>query len=212
VNFEDSLPPLGGFQPFTLSDYPGRPAALLFTSGCNLRCPFCHNWGLLETPDADGGRVPYEHVFAVLAERAGKLGGVVITGGEPTIHPGLPVLCHRIKDLGYAVKLDTNGTRPSMLRSLLAEKLIDYVAMDLKGPLERYDEFSGISVERTALLESIGIIAGSGLPHRFRTTLVEPLLRPGDRERIAALVPEGSPYVLQRFEPSRALDPALRVL
>lgn len=206
----DQLPSLGGFQPFTLSDYPGRPAAMLYTRGCNLRCPFCHNGGLLEQPTADVEDVPYSHVLNLLTERRGKLTGVVISGGEPTIHPGLPALCRRLKDLGYAVKLDTNGTRPAALRNLLAENLLDFVAQDIKGPLERYDEFCGRSVERAAVLESIDLVASSGLPHLFRTTLVEPLLRPGDRERIAALVPPGSRHVWQRFNPARALDPVLR--
>ena len=199
---------IGGFLPLSLCDYPGRVAAVVFTRGCNFRCPFCHNGHLLdgegapEDPAADG-------VLARLASLAARLQGVVVTGGEPTLQPALADFLRRIRGLRLAIKLDTNGSRPDVLAALLAARLLDFVAMDLKAPWPRYPELSGTACDVAALKRSVALIAGSGLPHQFRTTRVPPLLSDADCAAIARQSPAGSPHVFQTFQPEHALDPRL---
>jgi len=154
--------------------------------------------------------VPLEHVFAFLRDRRGKLDGVVVTGGEPTIQPRLAPFLRQVKALGYHVKLDTNGGRPEVVAALLEEGLIDYLAMDIKAPLACYERLAGRRVPRDTLEESIALVARSGVEHEFRTTVVEALLSAEDVRRIRAIVPSGSPHRLQPFQPQHALDPALR--
>lgn len=200
---------LGGFQPFTLSDFPGRIAAIVFTQGCNFRCPFCHN-GALINADASANAPTEDEVLAFLAGRRGKLEGVVVSGGEPTIQPDLPDFLRQVRALGYQIKLDTNGSRPEVIAALLEEGLVDYIAMDLKAPLESYHRLSGVSVPKRLLEESIAVISWSGLDHEFRTTVVEPLLSSADIQAIQGIVPSGSRHRLQPFRPEHALDPSLR--
>ena len=199
---------IGGLQPFTLSDYPGTVAAVIFTQGCNFRCPFCHNGSLL--PMRAPSRIPAERVWDLLERRRGKLKGVVITGGEPTLHADLPEFVRRIRELGYRVKLDTNGSAPAMLRRLLAEGLLDYVAMDVKAPWRKYSDLCGVKAPVDAVRESMRLIAESGLCHEFRTTWVPALLSEGDVSRIRAAIPAGSPYKTQEFIPELAFDESLR--
>ena len=200
---------IGGFLPLSLCDYPGHVAAVVFTRGCNFRCPFCHNGHLLdgegapEDPAADG-------VLARLASLAARLQGVVVTGGEPTLQPELADFLRRVRDLRLAIKLDTNGSRPEVLEALFAARLLDFVAMDLKAPWPRYPELAGTPCDVGALRRSVALIAGSGLPHQFRTTRVPPLLSDADCAVIARQVPPGSPHVFQAFQPGHALDPSLR--
>ncbi len=200
---------IGGFQPFTLSDFPGHLAAMVFTQGCNFRCPFCHNGALIPSRAA-AGLMPEEEVLSFLEQRRNRLTGVVVTGGEPTIQPRLPEFLRQIKALGYKVKLDTNGARPAVLAALLEEELLDYIAMDLKAPLERYHRLAGICVPVRDLEESIAMISWSGLAHEFRTTFVTPLLNHLDLMAIQALVPSKSHYRVQPFVSENALDPVLR--
>ena len=197
----------GGLVRTSLSDFPGHVAAVLFTKGCNFRCPFCHNGGLLDT---DGGALDERGVLAFLAARRRVLSGVVISVGEPTLQADLPELCRALKALGYAVKLDTNGSRPDVLERLLAEGLLDFVAMDVKAPASSYDRLTGVHAPMARLWESMNLIAASGLPHQFRTTFVEPLLTAADLEAIRAALPAGSPHVVNPFRPDLAFDPALR--
>ena len=198
---------IGGLVPFSLSDFPGHVAAVVFTQGCNFRCPFCHNGGLLDTR---GDAMPQADVLAFLGRRRRALTGVVVSGGEPTLQPDLADFCRALKGLGYAVKLDTNGTRPDVLAALFAEGLVDYVAMDVKAPASSYDRLAGVHVSVERLWESQRMIAASGLPHQFRTTFVEPLLTPGDLSAIRAALPAGSPHVVNAFRAELALDPELR--
>ena len=209
----------GGLQSFTLSDFPGRTAAILFTQGCNFRCPFCHNGELIPlgpnlTPptEARSEQMPptEEEILAFLGKRRDLLEGVVVTGGEPTVQPDLVRFLRRIKAMGFAVKLDTNGSRPEMLAEVLAKGLVDYVAMDVKAPLEQYGRLAGVPVHPDTLRESIALIAQSGVAHQFRTTYVEPLLAAADLEAIRAEIPAGSPHKVQAFRPELARDPALR--
>jgi pyruvate formate lyase activating enzyme len=201
---------LSGFVPLSLCDYPGRVAAVVFTQGCNFRCPWCHNGHLLSMAADPAARVDEARVMAVLSERRKRLGGVVVTGGEPSLQADLPHFLMRLKLLGLAVKLDTNGSRPAVLRELIAQELVDYIAMDMKAPWEKYAALTGVACDEAALRESIALIAASGLPHQFRTTRVDPLLTAEDYDRLVAELPKGSPHVWQTFRPAFSRDPALR--
>ncbi len=200
---------IGGLQRFSLCDYPGRVAAVVFTQGCNFRCPFCHNGHLLsrngsgQSPDAG-------EVLNFLASRGRRLGGVVISGGEPTLQEDLAGFAGEIRELGLPVKLDTNGSRPEVLETLLTAGLVDYIAMDIKAPLAKYDRLCGGTVDTAAVRASIDMIGGSGVAHHFRTTFVRPLLDEEDLARLRKLVPPSSKHVVQPFRARSALDRTLR--
>ena len=165
---------IAGLQKMTLLDFPGKVACTVFLQGCNYACPFCHNSGLLPF---DGEPFMEEAaLLAFLEKRKGILDGVCITGGEPTLYPGLEHLLRQIKALGYAVKLDTNGSRPAVLRHLAEENLLDYVAMDVKNSPSRYAETVGVpGLKREPVEESLRFLLGSDLPYELRTTLVQQL-------------------------------------
>ncbi len=201
---------VGGFTPFTLSDFPGKAAAIVFTRGCNFRCPFCHNGQLLPQAPPVKYDIPENEVFELLDRRRRQLDGVVVTGGEPTLQKDLEKFLLRIKKLGFEVKLDTNGSRPEIVQNLIEKNLVDYMAMDVKAPLPAYARLAGVDVDITNIKKSIALIAQSGLEHEFRTTVVESLLSPADIEIIKNLVPHGSAHRLQRFIPDYALDHSLR--
>jgi pyruvate formate lyase activating enzyme len=186
--------PLGGFLPFSLNDYPGRPAAVIFTQGCNYRCPYCHNSQLI--PHGTGMLEP-ETVFAHLRHRKDVLKAVVITGGEPTLHVGLADFCRRLKTLGLQIKLDTNGSRPDALTALLDEGLIDFFALDLKTTPEKYGLCGG-EAEFGPVRESIRILGGSGLAGVFRTTMASEVTDNSDLTTIRELVYPGFPHVVQQ--------------
>lgn len=201
---------IGGIERFTLSDFPGRSAAVVFTQGCNFRCPFCHNGGLMPArPPTEGSLIPAKEALAFLATRRRKLDGVVVSGGEPTLQPDLAEFLREIRALGFATKLDTNGSRPETLRLLLDADLLDYVAMDLKAPLALYPKLAGVPVDVGAIATSVALVAASGVAHEFRTTVVEPLLTSADVAAIRALVPPKSTWRAQAFRPELAHDPAL---
>lgn len=161
---------IGGIQKLSLIDYSGHLSAVVFTQGCNLRCPYCHNPELV-LPQCFGARVSEDEIFSFLATRVGKLQAVVVTGGEPTLHADLPEFLAAIKRMGFKTKLDTNGTRPEALQSLFDEKLIDFVAMDIKAPLARYHELSGCRVDVLAIRQSLELILSAPVQHQFRTTV-----------------------------------------
>lgn len=198
---------IGGFEPFSLCDFPSRPAAVVFAQGCNFRCPFCHNGGLLALKT---GAISSAEVLDRLARRWGRLQGVVVSGGEPCLQPDLAEFCASVKALGLAVKLDTNGSRPSVLADLLSRQLVDYVAMDVKAPPRRYAKLAGVAVKWDLIAESIRILGASGVPHQFRTTMVTPLLSDADLDEIAGLLPPSSRHVRQEFRPDLARDALLR--
>ena len=197
--------------PTSLLDYPDRVAAVLFTVGCNFRCPFCHNPELvLPERVRDLPLLSQEEVLRVLAERKGFLDGLVLTGGEPTLQPDLRKFVAEVKRLGLLVKLDTNGSRPDVLEDLLAAGLVDYVAMDVKAPLARYSELAGVPVDRSAIGRSIRLVRERAPDYEFRTT-VAPALGFEDITTIAREMSGSRRYVLQRFvvPPRKALvDPA----
>jgi len=163
---------IGGFQPFSLSDFPGHIAAIVFTQGCNWRCHYCHNRLLLKRRRPEHELIPESYVLDILRLRRDDLDGVVITGGEPTIQEDLSRFLREIRYLGLAVKLDTNGSRPDVLRRLLDEGLLDYVAMDIKGPFEQYELTANSVVDTDALKTSMEVLENSGIPCEFRTPTV----------------------------------------
>lgn len=196
---------LAGFVPLSLCDYPGRVAAVVFTQGCNFRCPWCHNRHLIPLAGDAAARVDVEQVMVLLAERRDRVGGVVVTGGEPTLQSALPHFLQRLKGLGLAVKLDTNGSHPDVLRQLLAAHLLDYVAMDVKAPWPKYGTLTGLEAcDVAAVQASMALIVSSGVPHGFRTTRVDPLLSGADYDVISAQIPPGSAHTWQAFRPNVA--------
>ncbi|MBN1355296.1 anaerobic ribonucleoside-triphosphate reductase activating protein [bacterium] len=201
---------IGGFLPFTLSDYPGNAAAVIFLQGCNFRCPFCHNGSLIPIAPSDREAISKENLLEFLDRRRGDLDAVVISGGEPTIHDDLSGFLRRLRDMGFKIKLDTNGSRPDRILELISTGLIDAVAMDIKAPPEVYSRLAGVPVVAETILASIRMIASSGLMHEFRTTAVTELLSQADFDGIRAIIPDGSPYRIQEFRRENALDPALR--
>ena len=201
---------IGGLNSFSLSDFPGHVAAMVFTQGCNFRCPYCHNGSLIPVDPPTSALIPVEEVFLFLEKRRGQLNGVVVTGGEPTLQSDLSLFFRRVRSMGYQIKLDTNGSRPEALAELLLEGLMDFIAMDIKAPFELYDRLTGVCAPKEQLEESIALIAQSGIDHEFRTTVVEPLLSEDDLQAIQAMVPHGSRHHFQEFRPENALDPVLR--
>lgn len=204
---------IGGLNTFSLSDFPGRVAAVVFIQGCNFHCPYCHNGSLIPQHVPSELLITEEHFFEFLEYRSNRLDAVVVSGGEPTFHWGLPAFLRRIKDMGFVVKLDTNGSRPKVLKEILENNLVDYIAMDIKAPLDKYKKLTGWALvprDKDKIKESIALISESGIDHEFRTTVVEALLSPEDMKAIRKLVPAGSTYRLQKFCPEHAFDPALR--
>ncbi len=192
-----------GIQKLSLIDYPGRVACTLFTFGCNFRCPYCHNPELVI--DDGAPLIPESDVLRFLEVRKRFLDGVCITGGEPTLHNDLPNFIKRVKDLGYSVKLDTNGTSPETLRRLIGGRLVDYIAMDVKAPLEKYESVVRVTVDGSRIAESVEII--KAFPeHEFRTTVVPELLTREDILAIARWLKGARRFFIQQFKPTKTLD------
>ena len=191
-----------GLQKLTLLDYPERTACTVFLGGCNLRCPFCHNASLV-LPEKLGESIPEDELFAFLRSRVGKIEGVCISGGEPTLWRDLPDFIKEIKSLGFLVKLDTNGTNPDMLKELIETRLIDYVAMDIKSSLDGYGEAVGLSDFDTSDIErSVEILRRGEVDYEFRTTVVLGLHTEENLEKIAKWLVGEKKYFLQSFEDS----------
>lgn len=189
---------INGLQKLTLLDFPEKTAATIFLAGCNLRCPFCHNSRLVVGEGFE--KIPEEELFSYLEKRQGILDGVCITGGEPLMREELFEFIEKIRALGYQVKLDTNGTFPDRLSSLLENGLLDYVAMDIKNSPEKYALTVGVeNFDVTPVLKSIEILKSSGVNHEFRTTLVKELHEEEDVEKMAKLLSPDSKYFLQKF-------------
>jgi pyruvate formate lyase activating enzyme len=198
---------LGGLQACSLIDYPGHISAVVFTIGCNFRCPYCHNPELVEET-AD--ELLVEDFFALLRKRQGKLDGVTVTGGEPTMHEDLPEFVASIKELGFKVKLDSNGTNPTMLRKMIDAGHIDYLAMDIKSPLANYSQTVGRPVPVDNIAESIELLKTCGVPYEFRTTVIKSMLAPEDFHQIGKEIQGARQYFLQKFEPTKILNPQFR--
>ena len=187
---------ISGLVKTTLLDYPSHVAATIFLGGCNLRCPFCHNSSFLEHPVEE---YTLEELFAFLKKRQGILDGVCISGGEPTLNPELPEFIKKIRDLGYLIKLDTNGTNPDMLEILMENYLLDYVAMDIKSSLDKYEKCCGCSVNLSAILRSISILLEGRIPYEFRTTVVKELHTAAAMKNMGQLLKGADQLFLQSF-------------
>ena len=196
---------IGGLQKVTLIDYPGKIGATVFTQGCNFRCPYCHNPELVD-PGQYGQLIPEEEVISFLEKRRGKLDAVTVTGGEPTIQKDLERFLRALKDMGYLVKVDTNGSNPDVLGILINRNLVDYLAMDIKGRLKKYEMIVSVSVDTSRIRRSIELIMSSGIEHEFRTTIVRSQLDPQDLRAVAKLIKKDRLYVLQHFVPTKTLD------
>ena len=192
-------------------DWPGKVVSVLFLPGCNFRCPFCHNHSLVLNP-AQYEDIPLAHILNRLTELKGWIDGVCISGGEPTIHSSLPLLIAEIKDLGLLVKLDTNGSQPHVLRSLVDKGLIDFVAMDVKAPLDEscYARAAGVDVKLAKIRESISLLQNGRIEYQFRITIVPALHRGEDLLLLAHQLRGSSSLTPQNFNPQDPLDENLR--
>lgn len=198
-----------GFQGTSLLDFPGRIASLVFWGGCNLTCPFCHNPALVLDPDA-WPDLDADALLADLAARAPFIDGVVVSGGEPTLDPALADWLTRVKELGLAVKLDSNGLRPDVLAALLARGLVDYLAIDLKTSPDRYAELHSGPVDRDALVASIRLAMAAPVTVEFRTTCVPGIVDAPAIHALGQLIRGAPRWALQQYHPAPALDPAWR--
>jgi pyruvate formate lyase activating enzyme len=191
-----------GLNRLTLLDYPGRTACTVFTGRCNFRCPFCQNGGLVLHPESEP-LIAEEDIFHFLKDRKGRLQGVCISGGEPTLQPDLRTFILKVRELGYPVKLDTNGYRPDVLKDLLQEGLLDMVAMDIKSSRENYGGAAGIpQLDISKIEQSAALLMKGRVPFEFRTTLVRELHRRADLREISEWLKGEEPYYLQCFEDS----------
>jgi len=189
-----------GVQKTSLNDFPGRIATVLFAPGCNLRCPFCHNWRIVLNP-----RPPFLHEAAVLQllrERTRYVEAVVVTGGEPSIHKELPKFLMKVKKIGLTIKLDTNGFFPNVLRDCIP--YVDYVAVDVKTSLSKYERLGAKNTED--LLRTLEILKGSDVEYEFRATVVPGFVDEGDIDKIGEIVKGGMRFVFQKFVPGDTLD------
>lgn len=195
----------GGIQKNSLIDYPGKISCVLFTSGCNFACPYCHNPDLVKNNPAL--YLNETEIYDFLESRKGFLDGVVISGGEPTIHNDIKSVCKNIKTLGYPVKLDTNGSNPSVIENLIDEGLIDYIAMDIKTDPALYSFFVKYGCESADIISSIKTIMNSAIDFEFRTTCVKPFISRPVIEKISGIIKGASLYILQHFQNKNVLDP-----
>lgn len=200
---------IAGLERVSLIDYPEKISAIIFTHGCNLRCSFCHNPELVLFDFESNLAIKEEEVFEYLEERKGKIDAVVITGGEPLLHRDIGKLIKKIKDIGYLVKLDSNGFFPKELRGLIQKGLLDYIAMDVKWPEDSYVKYSGDSKAVQKIKESISIIENSDVPHEFRTTVVKGIHEIDDIEKIVKMLPKDSLFYIQNFRAGKTINPSL---
>lgn len=195
---------LAGLEKNTLMDFPDKVACIVFTHGCNFRCPYCHNSQILE--DGEAG-LSEEQFFSFLNKRQGLLDGVVVTGGEPCIHKDISEFVEKIKNLGFLVKLDTNGYFPGVLEKMIEKKLIDYITMDVKNDLENYSDACGVSLDKDKIKRSIELIKNSGIDHEFRTTVVPGLHNKENMKKISELISNSNRFFIQNFIPKNCYNP-----
>ena len=200
---------IGGIQKTTLLDFPGKVAAIVFTQGCNFRCGYCHNPSLISRCHSElvSESFTIEDFFSFLQSRIGKLDGVVITGGEPTLQSGLYDFIKEIKKMNFAVKLDTNGTNPSIIEKLLNDNLLDYIAMDIKSPVDKYSLITNSKVNIDNIKRSITLIINSNINYEFRTTVVKNQLSFDDFNKIGELIQGAKCYYLQKFNSLNVYNP-----
>lgn len=200
---------ISGFQKLTLLDYPNKLASIVFTQGCNFKCAYCQNSDLLSIKTE--GLIDEKEIFDYLEKRKKVLDGVVITGGEPTIQPNLTLFIQRVKDLGLKVKLDTNGSNPEIIKKLLKEDLVDYIAMDIKTDFDKYGDIIKINWNMDNIKKSIKLIKESTIEHEFRTTINKNDHTIEDLRRICEYLGPDENYYIQNFEQSDyVLDKSLK--
>ena len=188
---------LGGLQETSLLDYPGKICAIVWTVGCNFRCPFCYNLNMVY---GDTDTVPVDHVLSFLDDRVGKLDALSITGGEPLLHEDIGDFMKEVKDRGFLVKVDTNGTFPDRLEQLLNAGLVDYVSMDVKAPIDKYDQLAGVHVDVEKIKRSIELIMEKASDYEFKTTMIPGLLEKEDVKQVTSFIKGAKRYYLQQFK------------
>lgn len=196
---------IGSLQKTSLIEFPGLISCIIFTQGCNFLCPYCHNPELV-LPEKFEKTIPEEDIFDFLNKRKKYLEGVCITGGEPTIQKDILEFIEKIKKMGFKVKLDTNGSKPEIIEKLINERIIDYISMDLKGPLEKYKIITGVELEIEKILKSVELIKNSEIDYEFRTTIVKSQISIGDFEEIGKIIKSCKKYFLQKFIQSKHVD------
>ncbi|MEK7463793.1 MAG: anaerobic ribonucleoside-triphosphate reductase activating protein [Patescibacteria group bacterium] len=199
----------GGFEKCTLIDYPGKVACMVYTIGCNFRCPYCHNPELVD--ETVENKTNESDILKFLEKRKKMLDAIVITGGEPTMH-GRKLLSFmkKVKNLGFLVKLDSNGTNPDFIKEALDKKLVDYIAMDIKSPLSKYSQTVARPVDISNIRKSIRLIMDSSIEYEFRTTVIKALLSPQDFDEIGREISGAKKFFLQKFIPTKLLNPQFR--
>jgi pyruvate formate lyase activating enzyme len=196
-----------GLEKFSSKDFPGHISSTVFLGGCTFRCPFCHNADLVLRPESFPV-LPMDLFLSYLDSRKGWLEGVCVTGGEPLLSEDLEDLVRVVRERGLLVKIDTNGSLPGRLEKLVGEGLVDWIAMDIKAPLERYSEVAGVAVRTEDIARSAAMVRGSGLKYLFRTTVVPGLLGREDIRKIGVWLEGAEVYQLQQFVPHDTIDPA----
>lgn len=200
---------IAGLEKSSLIDYPGKVSAIIFTYGCNLRCPYCHNPELVTTKLCRDNVIPHKYVFDFLKKRVRKLDAVVITGGEPLIHDTLEKFIRKIRNMGFLIKLDTNGFNPEKLEDLIKKGLIDYIAMDIKYPESKYIKLTNSKKSAKKIKKSIDIIMNSGLDYEFRTTYVKFIHDMQAVKEIGRMIKGAENYYIQNFRPGKTINPKL---
>jgi pyruvate formate lyase activating enzyme len=200
-----------GFLETSFLDWPGKISAVLFLPGCNFRCPYCHNHPLIFQPE-QFATISLREILQRLQSFRGWIDGVCITGGEPTLHPDLPLLIHEIRERGFRVKLDTNGSHPELLEKLIEAEAVDFVSMDVKAPLDHisYRRSTGCLIDLSPITQSIEILKWERVEYQFRMTVVPPFHNEEEIQRLARQLKAGKRFVLQNFNPENPLDPSLK--
>ncbi len=188
---------IGGFQKTTLLDYPEHVSAIIWTVGCNFHCPFCYNTGLVYEESDLFSEV---EILSFLDKRKGFLEALTISGGEPFLQKDLKEFCKKVKDLGYKIKIDTNGTFPDKLKEMINEGLVDYVSMDIKAPKDKYSKLAGVNADLKKIEKSIEIIKNSGIDYEFKTTIVPNFLEEEDIIELSKWIKGSKKYYLQQFK------------
>ncbi|MCX7917084.1 MAG: anaerobic ribonucleoside-triphosphate reductase activating protein [bacterium] len=196
---------IGAIQKTSLIEFPGSICCIVFTQGCNFRCSYCHNPELV-LPEKFGNIYSEQEFFFFLEKRKKYLESVCIPGGEPTIKYDIIAFIEKIKELGFKVKIDTNGSNPEIIEKILKENLIDYISMDLKGPLEKYKIITGVEIDTKKILKSVELIKNSDIEYEFRTTVVKKQISFDDFEKIGRIIEGSKMYYLQKFIPSKLVN------
>lgn len=197
-----------GFMKSSYIDFPGRISSVIFTGGCNMRCPYCHNRELVENK---GKEIPEEYIIKTLLLRKEFINSVVISGGEPTIHKDLPEFIKKLKGFGFFIKLDTNGTNPEMLKNLIENNLLDYVAMDIKNSFKRYEKVTVLKVSIENIKKSMEILRKNNVNYEFRTTICKELTKIEDIEKIASMIKKDEKFYLQNFRNSEYIQKNIKL-